>query len=387
MRYLRIMNAILETESSPGPSNLQDSQQTTANPAANPQPAAPSKSAIAGRRGRRVGRAPVIAAAAVAAAVAAGGYYWKFVAPYESTDDAFIEADVTPIAPQVAGRVSRVLVSDNQAVAKGEPLFQIDPRDYQAALDEARAELAAARGRAEQAAAQLSVDRAKVAEEGAGVTAAEAEAKRAEADYRRYREVGDLAVSASQVDLAATQARSSEAEVTVARNRELSMEAQTGLDEADIQTARAEVIRGEAAVRQAELNLSYTRVVAPVAGFVTHRGVQPGDYAQTGQPLLALVPRQVWVIANFKETQLTHMRPGQSVEISVDAYPGLSIRGHVDSIQSGAGARFSLFPPENASGNYVKVVQRVPVKIVLDGGEGEQVLGPGMSVVPEVRVR
>jgi membrane fusion protein (multidrug efflux system) len=329
----------------------------------------------------------VIAAAAVAAAVAAGGYYWKFVAPYESTDDAFIEADVTPIAPQVAGRVSRVLVSDNQAVAKGEPLFQIDPRDYQAALDEARAELAAARGRAEQAAAQLSVDRAKVAEEGAGVTAAEAEAKRAEADYRRYREVGDLAVSASQVDLAATQARSSEAEVTVARNRELSMEAQTGLDEADIQTARAEVIRGEAAVRQAELNLSYTRVVAPVAGFVTHRGVQPGDYAQTGQPLLALVPRQVWVIANFKETQLTHMRPGQSVEISVDAYPGLSIRGHVDSIQSGAGARFSLFPPENASGNYVKVVQRVPVKIVLDGGEGEQVLGPGMSVVPEVRVR
>ncbi len=334
-----------------------------------------------------MGRAPVIAAAAVAAAVAAGGYYWKFVAPYESTDDAFIEADVTPIAPQVAGRVSRVLVSDNQAVAKGEPLFQIDPRDYQAALDEARAELAAARGRAEQAAAQLSVDRAKVAEEGAGVTAAEAEAKRAEADYRRYREVGDLAVSASQVDLAATQARSSEAEVTVARNRELSMEAQTGLDEADIQTARAEVIRGEAAVRQAELNLSYTRVVAPVAGFVTHRGVQPGDYAQTGQPLLALVPRQVWVIANFKETQLTHMRPGQSVEISVDAYPGLSIRGHVDSIQSGAGARFSLFPPENASGNYVKVVQRVPVKIVLDGGEGEQVLGPGMSVVPEVRVR
>jgi membrane fusion protein (multidrug efflux system) len=127
--------------------------------------------------------------------------------------------------------------------------------------------------------------------------------------------------------------------------------------------------------------------VAPVAGFVTHRGIQPGDYAQTAQPQLALVPRHVWVVANFKETQLTHMRPGQTVEISVDAYPRLEIRGHVDSIQSGAGARFSLFPPENASGNYVKVVQRVPVKIALDTAQGAEVLGPGMSVVPEVRVR
>jgi membrane fusion protein (multidrug efflux system) len=316
-----------------------------------------------------------------------GGYYWRFVAPYESTDDAFVEADVTPIAPQVAGRVLMVPVSDNQLVEKGAVLFEIDPSDYQAQLDQARAELTAARGRAAQADAQLAVDRAKVAQEHASVTAAEAEANRAEADYGRYRDVGSLAVSASQVDLAATQARSSAAQVTEARNRQLAMEAQTGLDEAEIQTARAEVIRGEASVRQAELNLSYTRVVAPVEGFVTHRGVEPGDYAQAGQPQLALVPRNVWVVANFKETQLTRMRPGQPVEISVDAYPQLIIRGHVDSIQSGAGARFSLFPPENASGNYVKVVQRVPVKIVLDDAQGAQVLGPGMSVIPEVRVR
>jgi membrane fusion protein, multidrug efflux system len=345
---------------------------------------APAKPSIPNRRSLR---APLIAAAAVAAVLVSGGYYWMFVAPYESTDDAFVEADVTPIASLVSGRVLRVPVSDNQAVGEGAVLFEIDPSDYQAQLDQARAELAAARGRAAQADAQLSVDRAKVAEERASVTAADAEAKRAEADYGRYRDVGSLAVSASQVDLAATQARSSAAQVTVARNRQLAMEAQTGLDEADIQTARAEVIRGEAAVRQAALNLSYTRVVAPVAGFVTHRGVQPGDYVQTGQPQLALVPRQVWVVANFKETQLTRMRPGQPVEVSVDAYPQLKIRGHVDSIQSGAGARFSLFPPENASGNYVKVVQRVPVKIVLDDPRGAQVLGPGMSVVPEVLVR
>jgi membrane fusion protein (multidrug efflux system) len=381
------MNALIDitkAESRPGVTALKGLDRAANDAAIKPAVPASSRSSTPNRRGRR---ASLIAAAAVGAMLVSGGYYWRFVAPYESTDDAFVEADVTPIASQVAGRVLTVPVADNQAVEKGAVLFEIDPSDYQAQLDEARAELAAARGRAAQADAQLSVDRAKVAQERASVTAAEAEAKRAEADYQRYRDVGNLAVSASQVDLAATQASSSDAQVTVARNRQLAMEAQTGLDEADIQTARAEVIRGEAAVRQAGLNLSYTRVVAPVAGFVTHRGIQPGDYAQTGQPQLALVPRQVWVVANFKETQLTRMRPGQPVEISVDAYPQLKIRGHVDSIQSGAGARFSLFPPENASGNYVKVVQRVPVKIVLDGAQGAQVLGPGMSVVPEVRVR
>ena len=381
------MNAALdlaETESLAGNAELKGLDLAADEVATSPRIMASSKPAIPNRRGWR---GPLIAAAAVAALLGSGVYYWKFVAPFESTDDAFVEADVTPIASQVSGRVIRVPVSDNQAVEEGAVLFEIDPRDYQAKLDQARAELAAARGRAAQAGAQLSVDRAKVGQEQASVTAAEAEAARAEADYRRYRDVGNLAVSASQVDLAATEARSTAAQVTVARNRRLAVEAQTSLDEADIQTARAEVVRGEAAVRQAELDLSYTRVTAPVAGFVTHRGVQPGDYAQTAQPQLALVPRQVWVVANFKETQLTHMRPGQPVEISVDAYPGLRIRGHVDSIQSGAGARFSLFPPENASGNYVKVVQRVPVKIVLDDAQGGRVLGPGMSVVPEVRVR
>jgi membrane fusion protein (multidrug efflux system) len=187
--------------------------------------------------------------------------------------------------------------------------------------------------------------------------------------------------------LAATPARSSAAQVTVAVNRQRAVEAQLGLDRADIQTALAEVLQREAAVRQAELDLSYTRVAAPVAGFVTHRGVQPGDFVQIGQPALALVPRQVWITANFKETQLARMRPGQPVAITVDAYPGLKLRGHVDSVQAGAGARFSLFPPENASGNYVKVVQRVPVKITLDDSREAQVLGPGMSVVPEVTVR
>jgi membrane fusion protein (multidrug efflux system) len=350
---------------------------------------APKAAAVPAPRATKPGRrrAVLIAAAALVAGAALGAYYWAFVAPYESTDDAFVEADVTPIAPQVAGRVVRVPVSDNQAVPQGAVLFEIDPSDYQTKLDQARAELAAARGKADQAVSQLSVDRAKVEQEKASVEAAKAEANRAEADFRRFHQVGSLAVSASQLDLADTQARSSQDQVAVALNRQRAMEAQLGLDEADIQTARADVLRSAAAVRQAELDLSYTRVVAPVAGFVTHRGVQPGDYVQIGQPQLALVPRQIWIIANFKETQLARMRPGQPVAITVDAYPSLKLKGHVDSVQAGAGARFSLFPPENASGNYVKVVQRVPVKIALDDAEAAQVLGPGMSVVPEVRVR
>jgi|HubBroStandDraft_1064217.scaffolds.fasta_scaffold64362_2 membrane fusion protein (multidrug efflux system) len=380
------MNAVHELTENP---IHPDVAALTASAGASTDRTAPNAAAVPVRAPMKPGRrrAALVAAAAVVAGAALGGYYWEFVAPYESTDDAFVEADVTPIAPQVAGRVLRVPVSDNQEVPQGAVLFEIDPSDYQTRLDQARAELAAARGKADQAVAEISVDRAKVEQERASVAAADAEAKRAEADFHRYNDVGSLAVSASQLDLAGTQARSSAAEVNVALNRQRAEEAQLGLDDADIQTARAEVLSSEAAVRQAELDLSYTRVVAPVAGFVTHRGVQPGDYVQVGQPQLALVPRQVWIIANFKETQLARMHAGQPVAITVDAYPSLKLSGHVDSVQAGAGARFSLFPPENASGNYVKVVQRVPVKIALDDAEAAQVLGPGMSVVPEVRVR
>jgi membrane fusion protein (multidrug efflux system) len=155
-----------------------------------------------------------------------------------------------------------------------------------------------------------------------------------------------------------------------------------------VETAAAAVQQSEARVRQAELNLSYTQVTAPEDGQVTRRVVEKGAYIQPGQSLLAIVPRHYWVIANFKETQLTHMRAGQPVEVVVDAYPDHKFSGHVESIQSGAGARFSLFPPENATGNYIKVVQRVPVKIVLDDSpEGGLALGPGMSVAPKVRVK
>jgi membrane fusion protein (multidrug efflux system) len=343
------------------------------------KPVAPKQN----KRGTKI----VAGIAAVAASLATGIYYARFVAPFESTDDAFIEAHVTPIAPQVAGRVERLLVRDNQEVQRGDLLLEIDPRDYQAKLDQALANLAAAKSRLEQANAQFEVDQAKIAQEKANVVAVGAESKRAAADFKRYQAVGTRGVSESQLDLAGTQARSASAEVDVALNKQVAAEAQAVLDKANITTSAAEVRRNEAAVRQAELDLSYTRVTAQESGYVTRRAVEQGSYVQTGQSLLAIVPRDVWVVANFKETQLTRMRAGQPVEVKVDAYPGLTLKGHVDSIQAGAGARFSLLPPENASGNYVKVVQRVPVKIELDdAASARKLLGPGMSVTPEVRI-
>jgi membrane fusion protein (multidrug efflux system) len=326
--------------------------------------------------------------AILAVSVATAIYYYGYVAPYESTDDAFIEGHVTPVAPQVAGRVADLLVVDNEEVKPGDLLVQIDPSDYQAKLDQARAGLAAAQSRLVQAKAEFAVDGAKVESEKANVVAAAAQAKQAGADNKRYQAVGGFAISESQLDLADTQARSADAQVDAARNKELAAEAQVTLDQAGIQTAAAEVQSSEAAVRTAELNLSYTQVKATEAGYVTHRTVEAGAYVQAGQALLAIVPHDVWVVANFKETQLTHMRAGQPVQVTVDAYPSIDFKGHVDSIQSGTGPRFSLLPPENASGNYVKVVQRVPVKIILDDqAAANYVLGPGMSVVPEVRVK
>ena len=322
------------------------------------------------------------------AGVAAGVYYFVAIAPYESTDDAFIDGHVISMAPQVVGQVVGLSVNDNQAVKQGELLLQIDPSTYQVKLDEARAERDAAHSRLDQAKAQFTVDQDKAAQEQAGVTAAEADANRAESDLRRYQAVESRAVARTEIDLAQDQASATAADVTVAKNRALAAAAQVNLSQADVQTAEANVELAEAQVKQAALDLSYTKVTAPEDGFVTHRSVEMGNYVQPGQALLAIVPQQLWVVANFKETQLDDMRPGQPVEIAVDAYPEHKFHGHVDSIQAGSGAHFSLLPPENATGNYVKVVQRVPVKIVFDDpADPAHPLGPGMSVVPVVKVK
>ena len=315
-------------------------------------------------------------------------YYIHFIAPYESTDDAFIDGYVTLVSPRVPGQVARLMVTDNQEVKEGDVLVELDPRDYEASLAQAKADLAAAHSQSDQSRAQVKVSEAKVVQAQAAVTAAEAEDQRAADDLKRYESVESRAVSKSAFDLAQAQARSANANLEAARSQTNAAEADVALSEAGVETAAAAVQQAEAKMQQAELNLSYTKIIAPADARVTARTVQPGNYVQPGQALLALVPRDVWVVANFKETQLTYMKPGQPVELSVDAYPNRKFKGKVDSLQAGTGARFSLLPPENAVGNYVKVVQRIPVKIVFDEMLPTNLdIAPGMSVVPMVKVK
>ena len=349
----------------------------------NPSNLSPDKT-TAKKHGRKI----LAAGAALVVAAAAGVYYFRCVLPYESTDNAFIEGNVIPMASQVPGRVAELLVKYNQAVKSGEVILKIDPRDYETSLAQARADVAAARSQVNQAQAQVNASQAKVAQAQASVLAAEAENQRAADDLKRYQSVDSTAISKSAFDAAQSQARAASANLEAARSQVKAAIADVTLCEAGVETASAAVQQSEARVRQAELNLSYTQVTAPEDGHVTRRVVEMGAYIQPGQSLMAIVPRRYWVIANFKETQLTRMRVGQPVEVVVDAYPDHKFKGHVESIQSGAGARFSLFPPENATGNYIKVVQRVPVKIVFDDTpESELALGPGMSVDPKVRVK
>jgi membrane fusion protein (multidrug efflux system) len=325
----------------------------------------------------------------VAAIVATACYYVRFLAPYETTDDAFIESYVTFISPRISGPVVKLLVTDNQHVKAGEVLLQIDPHDYQVLVDQATADLDAATSHVRQAEAQVVVDQAKADQQNAAVPAAQAITDRAEADRIRYESVQSRAVSGSQVDLAKAQAKSASAEVEVARNQAKAAVAQVERDRADVQTARAQVQQAQTRLQQAQLQLSYATIVAPRDGRVTRRTVEQGAYVQTGQALLALVPDDIWIVANFKETQLERMRPGQPVDIRVDAYPHHAFKGRVDSLQAGSGAIFSLLPPENAVGNYVKVVQRVPVKIIFDEPVdlSQFNLAPGLSVEPRVRVQ
>jgi membrane fusion protein (multidrug efflux system) len=334
--------------------------------------------------------------AAAAAAVlftlglaALGVHQVGWVAPgTETTDDAFVDGHVVAASPQVAGRVVEVLVDDNQHVEAGQVLARIDPADYQVKVDQAVAARAQAEGQLVQARAQLPVTEAAARQTAAQVKVAEANAGKAVDDLRRYRQLSDQAIAKLTLNAAETQQATTAAQVEAAQQTAAGATAQVQLARAAIGTAEANLRAADAQVAQARLNLSYCEVKAAMPGYVTRRTVERGNYVQTGQPLMNLVPEQVYVTANFKETQLAHMRAGQPVTFTVDAYPGLTFRGHVDSLMNGTGSAFALLPPENATGNFVKVVQRVPVKILVDGGNDDPVhrLAPGMSVVPAVNV-
>ncbi|KMO43294.1 secretion protein HylD [Methylobacterium tarhaniae] len=320
---------------------------------------------------------------------AAGYWYWlTFVHPYESTDDAFVDARQFAVAPKVSGYVTAVPVTDNQHVEAGAVLFQIDKRDYEVALRQARAQVQSAQAQIEGFEAQIRAQQGTIQEAKAQVEQAQAALQFAKQDAARYQDLaqrGAGSVQQSQQSTSNLQQQQAnldraKAAVTVAQRQIGSLEAQKAGAEASLAEARAQ----EA---QATLNLAYTTITTAQAGRVVRLTGAVGQFAQAGQALSMFVPDDIWVTANFKETQITDMRPGQPVDVEIDAYPDHKIAGRVASVQPGSGTAFSLLPAENATGNYVKVVQRIPVKVTVDNWPKDVSIGPGMSVVPTVRVR
>jgi membrane fusion protein (multidrug efflux system) len=330
----------------------------------------------------------LIAIVVVLALVIGALLFWRHSRQHESTDDAFIDGQASRIAAQAAGRVVRLYVADNQMVKPGDALVEIDASDIQARVDQAHAQLATAQSQVDQAEAQLEGVRANAAQAEAAARQAESESTRAAQDLVRFRGVDPDAVSRRQADSAFADARSAKARLDAARSNAHAAAAQVKAAQAQVRVARANTETARANSAAVELQLSYTHVVAPIAGRVTRRSVDIGNVISIGQPLLAIVSDDLWVTANYKETQLTKMQVGQTVEVKVDAFPDVSFIGHVDSIQRGTSSFFSMLPAENATGNYVKVVQRVPVKIRFDrpADLSRYAIGPGMSVKPDVHL-
>ena len=327
-------------------------------------------------------------------AILAAVFYWWSNRNLIDTDDAFTDGRAITIAPRVSGQVSVLYVNDNEFLKKGQPIIQLDPRDYEAAVDKAAGQLAQDQGQLDQARiayakAQVTYPADLLKAQGS-LEVAQANLLNARQNYRRQHSVSAAATTQQQVDQANSGLGQGEGQV-----KEAQAELQTAqLVQENINTAAAQVKQLEGLVRtaqasldQAKLNLSYTTVRAPSDGWVTQRNVEAGYYLSTGQSIMSLVVPEVWITANFKETQLARMRSGQAVDIAVDAYPSLHLTGHIDSVQMGSGSRFSTFPAENATGNFVKIVQRVPVKIVIDHGLNPNIPLPlGLSVEPTVDV-
>lgn len=342
------------------------------------------------------GRRPPWILIGIALLLAAGlSLWWWLTRNQITTDDAFIQSDITLIAPRVAGTVMKVYVQDNQPVKAGELLFELDPAPLTVQVESTQANLAAAQSQVQSAQANLTMTQttapAAIAQAQAALRAAQAQAARADADVRRYESLyAKDEVSQQQLEQVRTNAKALRAEAQAASAGLAS--AQTAPQQGDLKSAmldaaRAAVQQAQTSVDLAKLQLSYTHIVAPSAGHITRKNLQVGTQVQAGNPVLSLVGDQPWIVANFKETQLERMRRGQPVAVRVDAYPDVQLSARVESLQAGTGSAFSLLPAENASGNYVKVVQRLPVKLVFDAPPPADLhLVPGMSVVPSIDV-
>lgn len=330
-------------------------------------------------------------------------YYLHYRSTHLSTDDAFVTGRIHVVASKVPGTVARIAVADNQLVKQDDELVEIDEKDYDVRVRETESAVQAEKAKEREIALRADVARRQLAEYGhrletarANLRLQEVQARQAGIDLRRAEQLMEKKIIAQErYDKAKTAAETSQAQVAAAREQAKQAEAALLTQESLIRQTESAGRSQEATVRQREealkgdlLRKSYTRIAAPAAGYVTKRAIEVGNQVQAGQPLMAVVALgDVWIVANYKETQLERMKPGQKVEVRVDGYPGRTFDGRVDSIMAGTGAVFSLFPPENATGNYVKVVQRIPVKILLEKGtDPGHLLRVGMSVVPTVLV-
>ena len=336
---------------------------------------------------RRHPIAALVVLVVLLAVIAGAVMWWLRARHFETTDDAFIDARSVTIAPEVAGRIVELPVDDNQVVQQGDVLARIDPRNYATVLAQAEAQLAQDRATIANVEAQLAAQAATIEQARQVVRQNEATVTFAASENdRAQRLLATSSGSAQQAQQTATSLQRAQADLASAQAAVRVAERQVDVLDTQRQAAQAKLAASQAAADQARTDLDRTTLTAPETGRVVEIGAARGGYATAGQALMILVPDRMWITANFKETQLQDMRPGQPITISIDAYGGRELAGHVDSIQSGSGTAFSLLPAQNATGNYVKVVQRVPVKIVFDRPPDMQ-LGPGMSVVPSVRVR
>jgi membrane fusion protein (multidrug efflux system) len=345
--------------------------------------------AIGREQRRALRRRPVVLAigATLLAAAVSGYLYLNYAGRFQSTDDAFIAARQSSLAPKVSGYITAVPVTDNQHVAAGDVIARIDDRDYHIALEQAEAQVAAAQASIENIDAQIDVQQAQISANQAQVDQAQAALVFAKQQAARYRDLAQTGTGTVQnAQQYSSQLRQQQAALASAQATLKLAQRQIEALKAQRNSAVASLAQADAQRDQARLNLSYTTVTAAQPGRVVNLSAAVGQFAQPGTNLTMFVPDEIWVTANFKEIQLDRMRSGEPVTLEIDAYPERAISGHVDSVQPGSGTAFSLLPAQNATGNYVKIVQRVPVKIVMDDPPTDVALGPGMSVVPTVRV-
>jgi len=381
------MNRSTTLDNPPAIDRLEFTRRHPAAPEVAPTPAQPSPAApTSGGPGKSLLRA----ATGLLAVVLAGAIYFHYANRFETTDDAYLDGDLHPVSARINGTVSEVLTDDNRPAHRGETLLKLDPRDFQLQLDEARSDLLSAEAAVPQAEAQISQARAQLAQADAGIAQYRTQLDKAAIDLRRANVLMKKSVNAqSELDtFKATYDIAVANSASAAATRDAAVASLRSAN-ASYQVTVAKRGTAQARVRDAELQLSYTAVTAPVDGRVGKKSVEVGQRVQPGQSLLAVVGTDQWIVANFKESQLTRMQPGQAVEIDIDAIAGHKFQGTVESFSPGTGAKFSLLPPDNATGNFTKIVQRLPVKIrfAADSLRGyENRLSPGLSATVKVRV-